>query len=228
MRARIAPAPSTTRVQRYGAYLALRVPTPDGVSTGVKQALRITRSLGGYAGSVHAAAAGTSGSADLTLKVPRTHVQEAIARLSALGTITAEQVDVQDLQAGLDATDRTIARLQRRLAALRAQPQSAANDARSRSARPRRSRACSAPRRPRSGRPATPRSACTSAPPLPKPAPGTTTARCTASASCSAGSGSAPSTCSRSERRCCSSSWLVWLVARTIRRRREDALLSRS
>jgi hypothetical protein len=122
-----APAPSTTRVQRYGAYLALRVPTPDGVSAGVKRALEITTSLGGYAGSVHATTRGTSGSADLTLKVPRTHVQEAIARLSAIGTITAEQVDVQDLQAGLNAADRTIARLQRQLAAFRAQPPSSEN-----------------------------------------------------------------------------------------------------
>ena len=124
------PAPSTTRVTRYGAYLALRVPTPGGVSTGVQQALRITKSLGGYAGSVHAAIAGKSGSADLTLRIPRTHVQEAIARLSAIGTITAEQVDVQDLQADLNATDRTIARLQRQLAALRAQPPSALTAAR--------------------------------------------------------------------------------------------------
>ncbi|HEX4525190.1 MAG TPA: DUF4349 domain-containing protein [Gaiellaceae bacterium] len=124
-RSAAAPAPSTTRVQRYGAFLALRVSAPDGVSNGVKQALRITKSLGGYAGSVHATVAGKSGSADLTLRIPRTHVQEAIARLSALGTITAEQVDVQDLQAGLNATARTIARLQRELAVLRAQPQSA-------------------------------------------------------------------------------------------------------
>lgn len=122
-RALIAPTPSTTRVQRYGAFLALRVPTPDGVSTGVKQALRITKSLGGYAGSVHATTSSSGGSADLTLKIPRTHVQEAIARLSAIGTITAEQVDVQDLQTGLNAAGRTIARLQRQLAALRAQPQ---------------------------------------------------------------------------------------------------------
>ncbi len=122
----IAPTPSTTRVQRYGAYLALQVPTPNGVSTGVKQALRITKSLGGYAGSVHAATTGTSGSADLSLRIPRTRVQEAIARLSAIGTITAEQVDVQDLQAGLNAADRTIARLQRRLATLRAEPPSQA------------------------------------------------------------------------------------------------------
>jgi hypothetical protein len=120
----VTPAPSTTRVQRYGAYLALRVPTPGGISTGVKRALQITKSLGGYAGSVHATTTGQAGSADLTLKIPRTHIQEAIARLSAIGTITAEQVDVQDLQTGLNATDRTIARLQGRLAALRAQPPS--------------------------------------------------------------------------------------------------------
>jgi peptidoglycan hydrolase-like protein with peptidoglycan-binding domain len=118
-----APAPSTTRVQRYGAYLALRVPTPNGVSTGVKQALQITKSLGGYAGSVHASTTAKSGSADLKLKIPRTHVQEAIARLSAIGTITAEEVDVQDLQATVNATGRTIAQLQRQLTALRAQPQ---------------------------------------------------------------------------------------------------------
>jgi hypothetical protein len=125
-----APAPSTTRVQRYGAYLALRVPTPNGVSTGVKQALQITKSLGGYAGSVHASTTSTGGSADLTLKIPRTHIQEAVARLSALGTITAEQVDVQDLQSTLNTTGRTIARLQRELAALRAQPPTPANAAR--------------------------------------------------------------------------------------------------
>lgn len=128
-KALVSPAPSTTRVQRYGAYLALRVPTPDGVSTGVKQALQITKSLGGYAGSVHATTSSSGGSADLTLKIPRAHIQEAITRLSAIGTIVAEQVDVQDLQNGLNATDRTITRLQRQLAALRAQPQTKVNKA---------------------------------------------------------------------------------------------------
>ncbi|HEX7527418.1 MAG TPA: DUF4349 domain-containing protein [Gaiellaceae bacterium] len=125
-----APAPTTTRVQRYGAYLALRVPTPNGVSTGVKEALRITKSLGGYAGSVHVSTGAKSGSADLTLKIPRTHVQEAIARLSAIGTITAEQVGVQDRQTAVNATNRTIARLQRELATLRAQTQTPITTAR--------------------------------------------------------------------------------------------------
>ena len=119
-----APVPaSPTRVQRYGASLALRVPTPDGVSNAVKRALTITSSLGGYPVSVHASTHGKTATADLTLKVPRLHVQEAITRLSQLGTITGEQVDVQDLEAGLDAADRLIARLQRTLAGLRAQPQ---------------------------------------------------------------------------------------------------------
>jgi hypothetical protein len=124
------PAPSATRAQRYGAALTLRVPTANGVSNAVKSALRITRSLGGYATSVHAGSKGRSASADLTLKIPRTHVQDAITRLSALGTITGEQVDVQDLQTGLNATERTIARLQRELRDLRAQPASPAHDAR--------------------------------------------------------------------------------------------------
>jgi hypothetical protein len=117
--ARLAPQISPGRVQQYGAYLALRVPTPNGVSDGVKRALRVASSLGGHPTSVHATSHGKDASADLVLKIPRNNVQTAISRLSALGTITSEQVDIQDLQAGVDATDRTIARLQAQLAELR-------------------------------------------------------------------------------------------------------------
>jgi hypothetical protein len=108
---------------QYGASLLLRVPTPNDVSTAVKSALSIATSLAGYPVSVHASTHAKSGVADLTLKIPRQHVQEAVRRLSALGTITGEQVDLKDLQSGLNATDRTIARLQRTLADLRAQTQ---------------------------------------------------------------------------------------------------------
>ena len=118
-----APAPSTKRAQTYGAYLALRIGTRTGVSDGVKRALAIASSLGGYPVSVHASSSTTGAQADLALKVPRTHIAQAIARLSALGTIVGEQVDVQDAQAGLNATDRLIARLQKQLAELRAQEQ---------------------------------------------------------------------------------------------------------
>jgi hypothetical protein len=113
-------------VQRYGAALTLRVPTPDGVSAGVQRALRITAALGGHPDSVHATSQGRTAHAELVLRIPRRNVQRAVTRLSQLGTITGEKVDVQDLQAGLDATSRTIARLQRQLTDLRAQTQTPA------------------------------------------------------------------------------------------------------
>ena len=122
----LAPQPAPGRVQRYGASLTLRVATADGVSNGVKRALAITASLGGHPTSVHASAQGRGASADLVLKIPRANVQAAIRELSALGTITAEQVDIQDLTERLNATDRTIARLQAQLATLRGQPQTPA------------------------------------------------------------------------------------------------------
>jgi hypothetical protein len=106
------------RAQSVGETLSLRV---RNVSDAVKRAVRITVSLGGYTTSVHASTAGAHGTADLTLKVPRARLQDAVTRLSQLGTITAEHVDVIDRQGDLNAADRTIARLQKQLAALRAQ-----------------------------------------------------------------------------------------------------------
>jgi hypothetical protein len=122
-RAAVIPVPpSRTRVQRYGATLTLRVPTPDGVSAGVQRALRIATALGGHPTSVHASSQSRSAHAELVLKIPRRNVQRAVTQLSQLGTITGEQVDVQDAQAGLDTTSRLIARLQGELAKLRTQP----------------------------------------------------------------------------------------------------------
>jgi hypothetical protein len=128
--AALAPAPSPTRAQRYGAAIGLRVATPGAVSSAVKQALRITASLGGHPTSVHASSAAKSGTADLVLRIPRRHVQEAVTRLSQLGTITSEEVNVEDVQPTLDAADQRIARLQKQLAGLRAQPQTPERDRR--------------------------------------------------------------------------------------------------
>jgi hypothetical protein len=124
----LAPAPSPTRAQRYGAWIAVRVGSPVAVSHAIDQALGITAALGGHSTSVHASSAGKSGAADLVLRIPRRHVQEAVTQLSRLGTITSEQVDVQDLQSGIDAIGRRIARLQKQLATLRAEPQSTQRD----------------------------------------------------------------------------------------------------
>lgn len=119
---KVAPiAPSTTRPQKYSASLTLRVPGATAVSDATKRAVAIVTGLGGYVVSAHVNADHTFASSDLVLKVPKTNVRRAIARLSALGTITAEQVDIQDLQAGIATSDRTMERLQRQLAALRAE-----------------------------------------------------------------------------------------------------------
>ena len=124
----LAPLPSPTRAQRYSADIGLRVASPEAVSNAVKDALRLTATLGGHPTSVHASSEGNAGTADLVLRVPRRRVQEAVTRLSQLGTITSERVDVQDLQAGLDATARQIVRLQHGIAALHAQPQTPERD----------------------------------------------------------------------------------------------------
>ena len=128
--AKLAVPHTPGRAQVYGAQLALRLSSATAVSDGVKSALRIASSLGGYPLSVHATSQARVASADLTLKIPRAHIEEAIARLSALGTITSEQVNIQDKQAGLNATDRQIARLQKQLKDLRAQTPSATTAAR--------------------------------------------------------------------------------------------------
>jgi hypothetical protein len=123
------PSP-TNRVQTYDATLSLRVEHAGDVSDGVKRALRITTSFGGYSSSVHAETHGSSAVADLKLKIPRSRVQEAMAKLAQLGTITDENVSTVDQTALLNTTDREIARLQKQVATLRAEPKSPENDQR--------------------------------------------------------------------------------------------------
>lgn len=122
----VAIAPSRSRLQDYDAYLRLRVHDPDELSAATKKALAIARRLGGHASSVSVSVAGGQGDATLRLRIPIVHVQEAVARLSALGRITAENVSIRDVQPGVDATDRQIARLQKQLRDLRAETQTPA------------------------------------------------------------------------------------------------------
>ncbi len=117
------PAPNPNRIQDYDAYLRLRVKNGDGVSDAAKRAVAVARSLGGYASYTSVDNGGPEGSATIRLRVPIQHVQEAVARLSGLGTIVSEQVEIQDLTAEVNSVDRQIDRLQRRLRELRAQPQ---------------------------------------------------------------------------------------------------------
>lgn len=117
------PAPTTGRAQRYSAQLTLSVKDVDGLSDATQRALQITRDLGGYVVSVSYATSDTGVSA-LTLKVPTANVQDAIVRLSGLGKIVSQQVQIDDLQGQVDeltkretALREQIARLSARLAA---------------------------------------------------------------------------------------------------------------
>ena len=119
------PAPNPNRVQRITTTLELRVASAQAVSDDTKQVVRIAQSLGGYPSSLVVNAAGRSGYAEITLRIPKEHLQAAIARLSALGTIVGEHVTIQDLEAQVNATTRAIARLKAELAAWQQQLQTA-------------------------------------------------------------------------------------------------------
>ena len=95
------PAPTAGRAQRYSAQLTLSVEDVDGLSDATQQALRITRDLGGYVVSVSYATSDT-GVSTMTLKVPTASVQQAIVRLTGLGTIVSQQVQIDDLQGQVD------------------------------------------------------------------------------------------------------------------------------
>lgn len=95
------PAPTTGRAQRFSAQLTLSVKSIDALSDATQQALRITRDLGGYLVTASYATSDT-GVSSLTLKVPTANVQDAIVRLSGLGKIVGQQVQIDDLQGQVD------------------------------------------------------------------------------------------------------------------------------
>src|SRR3954454_18466608 len=95
------PAPTPGRAQRYSAQLTLAVEDVDGLSAATQKALQITRDLGGYVVSVSYATSDT-GVSSLTLKVPTANVQDALVRLTGLGTIVSQQVQIDDLQGQVD------------------------------------------------------------------------------------------------------------------------------
>jgi hypothetical protein len=117
------PAPNPNRVERIRTSLELRVASAQAVSDDTKAVVAIARSLGGYPSSLVVDAAGRTGYADITLRIPKQHLAQVVARLSALGTIVAENVSIQDLQAQVDATSREIYRLAAQLDAWERQSQ---------------------------------------------------------------------------------------------------------
>ena len=113
------PGPVGGRAQRYSAALSLQVDDTDALSSATQQALAIARDLGGYLLSVHYAT-GDEDAASVTLRVPSSNAANAVTRLSSLGTILGQNVQIDDLQATLDTLDRREQQLRARIAALTA------------------------------------------------------------------------------------------------------------
>jgi hypothetical protein len=111
--------PARRRLQDYDAEMRLRVDDPADLDRATKQAMRDTRSLGGFVASIDF---GTTpedeGDATLVLRVPVARVQEAVARYTELGTIVSQHVRIKDLQPQADRLARTIAQHERRIAQL--------------------------------------------------------------------------------------------------------------
>ena len=110
-----APTPTAGRAQDYEAQIGLEVNDDAELSSATKRAMAIARALGGFVLSAQYASSET-GTAALTLRVPVERVQDAIAQLTALGRITSQQVQIQDLQGQLDQLERQIDTLRGRIA----------------------------------------------------------------------------------------------------------------
>jgi Domain of unknown function (DUF4349) len=105
-------APTPGRRQDYEASMTLRVKDLDALTDRTNDAMRIAHSYGGYVASVQqSTSAGQPGQADLVLRIPVGHVEEAMVQLSGLGTVLARQVSIVDLEQTLRQQRARILRL---------------------------------------------------------------------------------------------------------------------
>jgi Domain of unknown function (DUF4349) len=117
----VAPLPDGQRAQDYAASLRLAVGTVAELSRSTQTVLDTVRSLGGAVETLqYGTPSAGSGSAVIDLRVPVGRAQEALRRFSALGTITAQQVQIRDLQAGLDQETNRARALRHRVELLKA------------------------------------------------------------------------------------------------------------
>ena len=113
----VALPPSTTRLNKYNAWLRVRV-DDNRLAKVTTRAMEIARGYGGYVSSVDMNTPGKRGTASLVLRVPVTKVEDAVVRLGKLGTVTAQHVRIQDLQRQANVLQREILKLRTTIAAL--------------------------------------------------------------------------------------------------------------
>jgi Domain of unknown function (DUF4349) len=91
----------------------LRLRDADELAAAAGRAMAITRDLGGWVAGSDVDSRGSEGEAALQLRVPVRRVEDAVVRLSALGTVTSQRMETVDLQSGIDARERRIEELER-------------------------------------------------------------------------------------------------------------------
>ena len=111
------PLPDTARARDVDMALELRLRDADELSAAANDAMRISRELGGFVAASRVDTRWGEGTADITLHVPVRRLEDAVVRLSTLGTITAQDVTIQDLQRRLDQRTRRIELVQRAIRA---------------------------------------------------------------------------------------------------------------
>lgn len=109
--------PSTTRLNKYEAWLRVRV-TQDELSRKATRAMQIARGYGGYVASVDMNTPGSQGRAVLVLRVPVANVEDAVMKLGKLGDVTAQHVRIQDLQRVAKQQEAAILKLRTTIAGL--------------------------------------------------------------------------------------------------------------
>lgn len=122
--------PNRTRAQQYRADLVVHVDSLEALSLATSNAMQLTRNMGGYLlSATQDTSADGRGYSSLVVRVPTQKVQRAIVRFAQLGTILEQQVHVQDVQRTLDKLFREAQALRAQIAKLEAEPQTPERDA---------------------------------------------------------------------------------------------------
>jgi len=104
--------PAAGRHQNYDAWMRLRVKDLDALTQRTNEAMQVVRSYGGYVASVNqSTTAGAPGEADLVVRVPVAHVEDALVRLASLGTVLDRRLSIVDLEQTLRQQRQHILRL---------------------------------------------------------------------------------------------------------------------
>jgi len=114
-----APVIETTSARARDVKMAmeLRLRNADELSQAAQDAMALTTKLGGVVAASKVDTTGPKGTAILQLQIPVGKLDQAVAELSQLGTITAQDVTARDLQG---AVDKTVSRIRNLRAAIAA------------------------------------------------------------------------------------------------------------